>query len=74
MQINIGLHCNGFKAEGFFDQGEMQSSWPSVLKTVAAVKSLTNSKVGVSNRWNEYGMEQWNGKWNGMVNVHIYIS
>ena len=20
----------------------------------------------------EYGMEQWNGKWNGMVNVHNY--
>ena len=20
----------------------------------------------------EYGMEQWNGKWNGMVNVHSY--
>jgi len=20
----------------------------------------------------EYGMERWNGKWNGMVNVHNY--
>ena len=21
----------------------------------------------------EYGMERWNGKWNGMVNVHTYV-
>ena len=28
--------------------------------------------VGVSNPGLEYGMEWWNGKWNGTVNAHNY--
>ena len=36
-----------------------------------------NSDRGVSNRWNgtvewNGGMERWNGKWNGTMNVHSY--
>jgi len=31
-------------------------------------------ELDVSNRWTEYGMEQWNGKWNGTIIVHSDIS
>ena len=30
-------------------------------------------ELDVSNRWTEYGMEQWNGKWNGTIIVHSDI-
>ena len=30
-------------------------------------------ELDVYNRWTEYGMEQWNGKWNGTIIVHSDI-
>ena len=41
------------------------------LSYVGSVKFL-NIIRGVSNPGMEYELEQWNGKWNGMVNVHSY--